>query len=246
MVTLNKDMNSQKNIICIIPARGGSKGVPRKNLREILGKPLIAYTIEAALNSGVIDRVLVSTEDAEISDVAREFGAEVIVRPIELAGDKVTLEPVIVDVLEQLEKKESYIPDLISLIQPTSPLLKSEVIKKSVLKVLNNECDSCITAFTPETYEWKWSISQEGSADSEFLLPEVPVTHRVVRQDLPKVLHENGAFYVTRTELFLKHGHRWGGRVGAVQMTEEDSVQIDSEFQLWFIEQILKRRKENK
>lgn len=231
----------EKKVICIIPARGGSKGVPRKNLRSIIGKPVVAYAIEASLKSGVIDRVFVSTEDEEISKVAKEFGAEVIKRPVELAGDKVTLEPVIHDALSQLEAHEGYVPDIVSLIQPTSVLLRPETIKESVNMVLDGDYDSCITAFTPETYEWKWFVKEEEDGKCTYT-PERPVMKRVVRQDLPKVLHENGAYYVTSYDLFKKEGHRWGGQMGIVEMTEEDSLQIDSEYQLWLVEQILKNR----
>ena len=94
-------------VITVIPARGGSKGVPRKNVKLLNGKPLIAYTIEASLNSGVVDRVFISTDDAEIAEVAKKFGAEVIDRPAELAGDKVTLEPVIKHALDYLREKEN-------------------------------------------------------------------------------------------------------------------------------------------
>src|SRR3990167_4814832 len=193
-------------VITIIPARGGSKGVPRKNIKSLNGKPLIAYAIEAALKSGVIDRVIVSTEDKEIAEVAKQYGAEVINRPEDLAGDKVTLDPVIKQALEFLETQENYIPDFVSCIQPTSPLLKSEIVKACVGKVVDEGFDSCIAAFEPE----------------------FPVMQRVVRQDLPKVYHENGAFYITKLSLFKKIGHRWGGKMAVVEMSEEDSIHIDN------------------
>lgn len=229
-------------VITIIPARGGSNGVPRKNIRLLYGKPVIGYTIEACLNSGVIDRVFISTEDAEIAGVAKKFGAEVIDRPKELAGDKVTLEPVIKHALDYLQEKENYIPDFVSCIQPTSPLLKPEIIKECVDKVVNQSYDSCITAFLSETYEWKWRSTVDKFSTQGPFEPEVPVLSRVVRQDLPKTFHENGAFYITRTSLFREIGHRWGGKMAIVEMSEQDSIQIDSEDQFWFIEQILKRR----
>lgn len=229
-------------VITIIPARGGSKGVPRKNIKLLNSKPLIAYTIEAALHSGVVDRVFVSTDDAEIAEVAKKFGAEVIDRPKELAGDKVTLEPVIRHALEFLEINENYIPDFISCIQPTSPLLKPEIVKSCVNRVVSGGFDSCITAFLPETYEWKWKPTYDASGKEVSFEPEVPVMKRVVRQDLPKIYHENGAFYITKTSLFKEVGHRWGGKMAVVEMGEEDSVQIDNMNQFWLIEQILKRR----
>ncbi len=216
--------------------------MPRKNIRLLNEKPLVAHTIEAVLNSGVVDRVIVSTDDAEIAGVAKKFGAEVVDRPKELAGDKITLEPVIKHALDYLREKENYVPDFVSCIQPTSPLLKSEIIKECVNRVKNQGFDSCITAFLPETYEWKWRPKVDESGREVAFEPEVPVMKRVVRQDLPKVYHENGAFYITKTDLFHKIGHRWGGKMAIVQMTEEDSLQVDSEYQFWLIGKILKRR----
>jgi CMP-N-acetylneuraminic acid synthetase len=98
----------KKKIIAIIPARGGSKGIPRKNIRNLVGKPLIAYTISAAKNSKLINRVLVSTEDEEIAKIARRYGVEIIKRPQELAGDLVPSTSVLKDAVEQLERKENY------------------------------------------------------------------------------------------------------------------------------------------
>ena len=229
-------------VITIIPARGGSKGVPRKNIKSLNGKPLIAYAIEAALKSGVIDRVIVSTEDKEIAEVAKQYGAEVINRPEDLAGDKVTLDPVIKQALEFLETQENYIPDFVSCIQPTSPLLKSEIVKACVGKVVDEGFDSCIAAFLPDTYEWKWKPVYDVSGKEISFEPEFPVMQRVVRQDLPKAYHENGAFYITKLSLFKKIGHRWGGKMAVVEMSEEDSIQIDNLNEFWMIEQILKRR----
>jgi len=229
-------------IVTIIPARGGSRGIPRKNAKLLNGKPLVAHTIEAALNSGVIDRVIVSTDDAEIAKIGDRHGAEVVKRPPKLAGDKITLEPVIKHALESLEEKNNYIPDFVACIQPTSVLLKTEIIKKCVDKVMNQGFDSCITAFLPHTYEWKWHSTVDKFSTEGPFEPEVPVMKRVVRQDLPKTFHENGAFYITKTNLFKKIGHRWGGKMAIVEMSEEDSIQVDNEYQFWLIEQILKER----
>lgn len=219
-----------KKILTVISARGSSKGVPRKNVRPVGGKPLIGWAIEAALTSNVIDRLVVSTEDAEIADIARSFGAEVIDRPEELAGDKTTNEEITLHALEEMEKK-GYSPDYISVIQCTSPFLSPEVIQRGVRKVTEEGFDSCITVFYPEGYEFKWSKNPDGSLTCEHD-PE----HRPMRQDLKLPYHENGAFYITRTELFKKTKNRFGGkhaRVAAVEMSEADSLQIDSAHHLW-------------
>lgn len=235
-------MNSSaknKKILAIIPARGGSKGIPYKNIKILDGKPLIAYTIEAGLRSGVIDRLVVSTEDREIAEVAKRYGAEVIHRPAHLASDDTLTEPVMLHALDLLEG-QGYNPDCIALIQCTSPFLSLEVIRQAVEKVIKEGFDSCITAFYPQGYEFKWKKGEGG----EFI-PEHDPANRPRRQDMILPYHENGAFYITRTELFKKTKNRFGGRgarVTAVEMPERDSLQIDSEFHFWLAEQIIKDR----
>jgi len=230
-------------ILCVIPARGGSKGVPRKNIRMINGKPLLSYALSAALESGVIERVVVSTEDKEIAEIARNFGAEVIDRPLALASDSATNESVMNHALEVVEK-EGYHPDFIALIQCTSPLLVKETIREAVSKVLDNDkFDTCITVYYPETYEFEWTKGEDGR-----ILPKHDPSNRPMRQDMELPYQENGAFYITKAELFKKTQNRFGGkdaRVAAVLMSEEDSIQIDNENQLWLAGEILNKRGTN-
>lgn len=227
-------------ILTIIPARGGSKGVPRKNIKLLCGKPLIAYTIEAAKQSGVIDRLVVSTEDKEIAEIAQSYGAEIVWRPEELAGDKVLTEPVMMQVVEELEK-QGYTPDYVSLIQCTSPFLSVDTIQQAVKKVTEENFDSCITVFKPDGYEYKWKKGEEGifKADHD-------VEKRPRRQELDLPYHENGAFYITKTELFKKALNRFGGniaRVTAIEMSEQDSLQIDSQYNFWLAEKLMEEKK---
>lgn len=219
-------MNNQK-ILAIIPARGGSKGVPLKNIQLIGGKPLIYWSIKALVDSGVIDRVVVSTDHESIATHAKDFGAEVVWRPIELSGDTASSESAMRHVVDYMEEK-GYFPDYVSLVQCTSPFLDTEIVRTCVGKVcdLNNNYDSCITAFKPDGYEFKWR-----SEDGSIFVPDHDVEHRPRRQDLDLPYHENGAFYITRTDFFKKTNNRFGGkdaRVGAVTMSELDSLQIDS------------------
>ena len=226
-------------ILSIIPARGGSKGIPRKNIRLLNGKPLIAWTIGAALESGVIDKLVVSTEDAEIAEIARKYGAEVVDRPMELAGDAVLTEPVMSHALEVVEAA-GYKPDYVSLIQCTSPFLNKEIIREAAGKVLNQGFNSCITCFLPDRHEFKW---RKEDLDEHFI-PEHDVERRPRRQDLPKIYHENGAFYITKTDFFKKTKNRFGGseaRVTAILMNETESLQIDNEHDLWLAELLMKK-----
>lgn len=230
---------ANQKILAVIPARGGSKGVYRKNIRLINGKPLIWYAANAAIESGVIDRVVVSTEDKEIKEIVSSFGVEVIDRPIELASDTATNESVMAHALHVVEEK-GYKPDYMALIQCTSPLLSKDVVKEAVSKVVNsNKFDTCITVYYPDTYEFEWIKGED-----DLIVPKFE--KRFMRQDVVLPYKENGAFYITKTELFKESQSRFGGkdaRVTMVQMNEEDSIQIDNENQLWFVEQILNRRR---
>src|SRR3989344_7053461 len=214
-------IDMELKILTIIPARGGSRGVPRKNIRLLNGKPLIAYAIEAAAGSGVIDQLVVSTEDNEIADVARRHGAEVVIRPKELASDTALTEPVMTHALETLENG-GYHPDFISLIQCTSPFLTSHVIKEAAGKVAGGGFDSCITVFYPRRHEFKWKKGEGGR-----FIPEHDPENRPRRQDIILPYHENGAFYITRTDLFKSSKNRFGGssaRVAAVFIDEASSL----------------------
>ena len=234
-------MTEKPKILVVIPARGGSKGVPRKNIRMVNGKPLVWYALNAAQESGMIDRIVVSTEDKEIKEVVEKLGGEVVDRLAELATDAAKTEPVMSHALETLER-QGYHPDYIALIQCTSPLLPKEVIEEAVSKVtdVSGQFDSCVAVYYPDTYEFEWTRGENGR-----IIPKHDPENRPMRQAMEFPYQENGAFYITKTELFKKTKNRFGGRearVAPVLMSEEDSLQIDNESQLWLAEQILKRR----
>ena len=231
-----------KKILAIIPARGGSKGVPRKNIRDLAGKPLIYWTIKAALDSGVVDRLVVSTEDAEIAEVAKSCGAEVVMRPLELASDTALTEPVMHHVLEELEK-EGYVPDYVSLIQCTSPFLTGDVARAVYEKLVHNphKYDSCGTYYKPH-YAFRWK-----KTDDDYFVSEYPVQNRPRRQDLnlEYAYCGAGACYIISTELFKKTGNRYGGndaRIGGVEVPESDALQIDSELDLLIADQLMRKK----
>lgn len=223
-------------ILTIIPARGGSKGVPRKNIKKLNGKPLVAYAIESALRSGVVDKVVVSTDDDEIANVVKDFGAEIIMRPAILATDTSLTEPVMKHALDEL-KSLGYFPDFVSLLQCTSPFLSPDTIRECVQKVQSGQYDSCITVYDPEHYEFKWKKTTD-----DIVVPDHDVENRPRRQDLDLPVHENGAFYITKENLFSESINRFGGnkaRVTAVYMSQRDSMQIDTEHDFWLADKIL-------
>jgi len=175
-------MNSKLNIIAIIPARGGSKGIPRKNIRLLRGKPLISYTIESALNSKLVDKVVVSTEDTEIAEISERCGAEVIKRPEELARDDSPTIDAILHVINWFEERNEHF-DVVVLLEPTSPLRKE------------NDIDNAIRLF----------ISSINQADSLVSLGEVqlenPYIMKKVENGIVKPLIETGKKFPQRQQL---------------------------------------------
>lgn len=186
-------------VLSIIPVRGGSKGIPGKNIKMLAGKPLVAYTIDASLKSKYITRTVVSTEDKKIKSVAESFGAEVVDRPVELAQDETKTAPVMLQVIDELEK-QSYKPDVTILLQATCPLRDEKQIDEAFELFLNSDCDSVFAAFQAGTTHARWRKSPF-TGEYECLYD---YRNRPRRQD--KDLHyplfiESGAIYIVKTEI---------------------------------------------
>jgi N-acylneuraminate cytidylyltransferase len=220
-------------IIAIIPARGGSKGVPMKNLIMLNHKPLLNYTVTASLHSK-INRTIVSTDNEEISKTAKQLGAEVVTRPPILATDESQIEPVMAHVLEQL-KQENYVPDIILLLQNTSPLRSSEHIDSALDFFMNNDYDSVFSGFSSHNMLWEVNDTCVKPLNYNPL-------KRQNRQDMKNQFVENGAIYITKNPSFNESKCRVSGKIGIFQMSEEDSIEIDSLNDLFIAEQILKMR----
>ena len=189
-------------ILAIIPARGGSKSIPRKNLQPILGKPMLYYSLEACHKSKYITRYVVSTEDLEIKQMCESLGTEVIDRPIELAQDETKTAPVMVHVVEELEK-QGYKPDYIVLIQPTSPFRTAEVIDNARDYMFSKiDCDSCFSGVALGVTHAKWKERHDGELEALYDYRERPR-----RQDVEQHYNmycENGAFYAIKYDVFKK------------------------------------------
>lgn len=225
-------------VLTIIPARGGSKGLPRKNVLPLAGKPLIAWNIEAALATESISRLVVSTDDAEIADIARQYGAEVIDRPLELAGSSASSESALVHALDELETKEGYSPDLLVFMQCTSPLTTAEDIDTAVKNLIDNNADSCLTA--KDFHYFIWQEEQDGSAtginhDKRF---------RPRRQDREPQYEENGAVYVMKTAGFKEAKHRFFGKTVISLMPPEHCFEIDEPVDIQICEMLLRERQQ--
>ncbi|MER2190110.1 MAG: acylneuraminate cytidylyltransferase family protein [Solibacillus sp.] len=208
-------------ILAIIPARGGSKGVPRKNIRNLAGKPLIAWTIDEAKKSRYIDRLILSSEDDEIIEVAKQYDCEVpFKRPLELAQDDT---PGIEPVLHAIEQCPGY--DYVVLLQPTSPLRTVEDIDGCIEKLLTSDADFCVSVTEPDKSPyWMYAVENERMVP---LLSQDELVAR--RQDLPKVYALNGAVYVGRAYKLLKTKSFMTNESLAYLMTQAKSYDIDTE-----------------
>jgi len=206
-----------KKIIAIIPARGGSKSVPKKNIKDLAGKPMIAYIIESALKVKLLDRVIVSTENEEIAEVARRFGAEVpFIRPAELATDEMPTLPVIQHAVRTLEEKENYVPDYVLLVYPTSPLLKAERIEEALQMAVNNDSDSVISGSFDYGHYWE---QVEGGYRR---LSPLKLENR---QQSKPLFVENGAIYLTKTKILKKQ--LVADKADVLIMPEKENVDVD-------------------
>ena len=190
------------NILAIIPARGGSKRIPRKNIKPLLGKPLVAYSIEAGLKSKYINRVVVSTEDFEIAKVSRDFGAEVMERPLELSRDETKTAPVMVDVVEKLEK-EGYFPDIVVLLQPTCPVRDEVFVDEAMEQFFNSpERDSIFSAHRRCHTMPLWKENRNGQYTCLYDYHLRPRSQEPELNEL--IFSEDGAFYAIKIDAFKK------------------------------------------
>ena len=229
----NKKTEKQ-NVLAIIPARGGSKGVPRKNIKLLAGKPLVAYTIDAALKSKNITRVVVSTDDDEIAEVSREYGAEVIKRPKAIAADEAPTEPTMKHAIDYLKKNEDYEPDIIVLLQPTSPLRTHKDIDDAFIVFSTGKYDSVLSVCPSHGFLWKKHDNTAVSINYDY-------KNRRRRQDMEPEFKETGAIYITPTQIFKKYNNRLGGIIGLSVMDEDNSMDIDTLFDFWLCEQRMKK-----
>ncbi|GAA3238795.1 N-acylneuraminate cytidylyltransferase [Actinocorallia longicatena] len=205
--------------VCVIPARGGSKGVPGKNLARVGGRPLVVRAVQAA--HGVVDEVVVSTDDPEIAAVARAAGARVVVRPDELSGDTATSESALLHALSQLDDQ----PDVTVFVQCTSPFIAPADLAEAIRRVADDEADVVFSAL--ESHEFQWALS-----DGQVFGVGHSAAFRPRRQDRAPHYRETGAFYVMRTAGLLEHGHRFFGRIAVQPVPESHAVEVDTALEL--------------
>lgn len=229
----NEKVQITMNTLIVIPARGGSKGIPRKNLRTLAGKPLIAYSIQTALASRYAPDVYVSSEDDEILSIASQLGAKTVRRNSAIAEDDTTLDPVIFDAYEQTEKLEDKKYDLVVTLQPTSPLLETASLDEAIAHmIVNTQIDTIIAAQDDTHLSWRSEAKQ--------YIPNYE--ERLNRQYLTPVFKETGGFLITRAK-FVTESSRIGRQVDLYLLEGGENIDIDT-YEDWNLcEYYLKRKK---
>lgn len=226
-----------KKILAIIPAKGKSRGLPQKNLIKIKNKPLIIYTIEAALNSKYISKTIVSSESKKILKIAQEKGAIIIKRPQKLATDTVCIEDVVIDVLNKLKKrKESY--SVLVVLQPTSPLRTSQDINQAFEKFFTSKATALISVYKQDKNQCKAFTLNKNGYLKGLIDDKSPFLRR---QDLPEVFMPNGAIFIVSVKEFLENKSFLTNKTISFAMSKERSLDIDSYEDLERARKLLKK-----
>jgi len=223
-------MVNNLQVLALIPARGGSKGIPRKNIREFAGYPLIAYSILAALRSKLVTRVIVSTDDREIAETAKEYGAEVpFMRPAELAQDDTLDLPVFEHALGWLKAHENYEPDFVVQLRPTSPIRPRDLIDRSIQMLADHPQADSVRGVVPagqNPYKM-WVINQDGNMKPLLAVDGIKEPCNAPRQALPKTFWQTGHIDVIRPKVIFHKGSMSGDVILPVQIDPKFTVDID-------------------
>jgi N-acylneuraminate cytidylyltransferase len=224
------------NVLAVVPARGGSKSVPRKNVKYVAGKSLVARAIETLIESERVDHTTVSTDDPEIGSISRRHGAGVIERPAELGGDKATSESVLLHGLQYLRETEGYSPDTLVFVQCTSPLLSASDVDGAVETFVEEDADVVFSA--TDFHGFLWRPEQDGSVSGINHDP----AERKRRQDRDAQYMETGGVYVMDRERFEEAEHRFFGRVIPYEVPQERAMEIDRPVDLMIAEELLREK----
>lgn len=227
-------MFNNNKILVVIPARGGSKGIPRKNIRLLDNKPLISYTIDIARHSTYVDDVVVTTDDSEIALISEKFGASVVRRSEELSSDEIPLDPVIYDAMNQKEKQAFDEYDIVITLQPTSPLIKTSTLDAAIEKFDDFSIDSVISVVDDRHLSWGFD-----EANQRYFPNYI---ERKNRQYLPKEFRETGAIFATRRG-FVHEDSRLGTNIDLIEVSREESVDIDNYEDWWIAENYLQKKR---
>lgn len=233
-------MKDRPSVVAIVPARAGSRSIPNKNIELLAGEPLISHTIVTALSAESVSRVVVSTDSAEIAEVARFFGAQVpFIRPEELAQDNTPGIVPILHAVEWFERSEDYRPEYVIMLQPTSPLRTSEDIEAAIHLALEVQADAVVSVGPVSQHPfWMKNVTDDGRLTDFLSLDRAYVR----RQDLPPAYALNGAIYLANRALLLDKETWYTDRTYAYIMPVERSLDIDTPWDLYLANLILKDR----
>ena len=210
-------------ILAIIPARGGSKGIPNKNIQNVGGIPLVVRTINAALKSKLINKIIVSTDDNRIADVAIDNGVEVVKRPSKISGDTASSELALLDTLMQIKNRDNYVPKIIVFLQCTSPFTELDDIDGTINSLVSNDADCALAVTKFDHFLWKYDKNKDSL---------IGVNHdekklRKRRQELSTQYLETGSVYVMKTKEFIKYKKRFFGKIAYHVIPKHRVFEID-------------------
>lgn len=230
-------------ILAIIPARGGSKGVPGKNIKLLGGKPLLAYTSEIALQSKYLTEIMVSTDDEKIIEVAHNLNLKVpFIRPFELAQDYTPTIDVVIHALKWYENKNVFF-DAVCLLQVTSPFRTIEFLEKAIEKFIGSGCDSLVSVQkVPHEYNPHWTFEVNTDGNLKIATGENEIITR--RQELPEAYHRDGSIYITKTEVLLYQKSLYGKTISYIESPQDFYVNIDT-MNDWEKAEILVKKEQN-
>jgi CMP-N,N'-diacetyllegionaminic acid synthase len=214
-------------ILGLIPARGGSKGIPHKNIKLLGDKPLLEYTSEIALQVAVLSEVIVSTDDDAIISVAKNLGIQVpFIRPSELAQDETPTIDVVIHALNWYEKQNIFF-DAVCLLQVTSPFRTVTFLEEAINKFIQNDCDSLVSVQkVPHEYNPHWTFEVNEVSNLKIATGENKIISR--RQDLPIAYHRDGSIYITKTEVLLNQKSLYGEKIAFIESLPKFYVNIDT------------------
>lgn len=232
------------NVLGVITARGGSKRIPKKNIRELLGRPLIYYTIKAALDSKLLTKVIISSDDDEIISIGKNMGVEVpFKRPCELAEDTTPTINVLIHAVDYLEKYQGFFPDIVVVLEPTSPLRTAEDIDKALKKHIETDADSVVSVVKTDHWHPIRAKRIENGVLCDYCLEE---KEGVRRQDLPPAYFRDGAFYSVKRDVMMKEHRLYGKVTRPYIMPPERSIDINSELDFKLADMLMNEERKNR
>lgn len=221
------------SVLALIPARGGSKGLPGKNIRPLAGLPLVAHSIRQALAARHVDRVCVSTDDDAIAAVAIAHGAEVIQRPAAISGDTASSESALLHALDWLQERQQRQPDLLCFLQCTSPVREPHDIDAAIERLRAEGADSLLSVSPSHRFLWRRGAAGEGESIN------YDWRARPRRQDMAPQFVENGSIYLFTPAQLRATGNRLGGRIALHEMGEHAALEIDSALDFQLVEAVM-------